>query len=309
MNPAHVVWPLGRGFWDMAMLEHVFQHRWRPVCAHDFIHHMKFEEVAADVDGVVVVLPARHCDNAGMGAERLTGLLARFQWALILNTGDEESVFHSERIQHPNIKRWQFLPKPGMHDFADRRVINGYPTGVEVFSKYEKQAAERKLDWFFSGQITHLRRELCFQGIRDCPRGLFNATRGFTQGFPHEDYYAFMTSAKVIPCPSGAVMPDSFRVAEALEAGCIPVADGYSPRADYPAGYWKYVLGEEPPFPIIEDWTNFPSILNKLLSEWPANRNRIWAWWSSYKRNLTYAMRDDILALRKNAQIQGLHET
>ena len=35
----------------------------------------------------------------------------------------------------------------------------------------------------------------------------------------------------MIPCPSGPATPDSFRLWEALEAGCVPIADGYAPAA------------------------------------------------------------------------------
>lgn len=293
MKPVHVVWPLGRGFWDMAMLEHVFSHRWRPVCAHTFEHHMKFEDVPADADGAVVVLPARHCDQAGMGAHRLTQLLSRFAWALVLATGDEESVFHAEQIQHPNIKRWQFLPKPGKHDFADRRVINGYPTGVERLRDFPDEATRRPLRWFFSGQVTHTRRWQCVRVLQTMTDGFLNQTPGFTAGLPHDEYYRLMASAQMVPCPSGAVMPDSFRFAEALEAGCIPMADGRSPHDDYPRGYWNYVLGEEPLFPVVDSWDALRSFQPRLELA-----NRLFAWWQGYKRKLAYWMRDDINALR-----------
>ena len=44
-----------------------------------------------------------------------------------------------------------------------------------------------------------------------------------------------MTAARSPQCPSGYATPDSFRLYEALEAGCVPLADMTAPGT-YPAG-------------------------------------------------------------------------
>jgi len=293
------------------MLDDIFNHRFRPAGAHEFIHHVApyrnppytvFDNDLDSADGIVVVLPARHCVAH---YDYINEWIARYPWVLLLVTGDEESNFEAQRIKHPNIKRWQQLPKPGVHDFADRFLINGFPAPIHQYlPKLEKFGLLKPLNWFFSGQITHVRRRECVDVLRNIQLapdgkmvyGILKETEGFTQGMPHDEYYQFMAMAKLVPCPSGAVMPDSFRLAEALEAGCIPIADGVSPRSDWPRGYWPYVFGEQPPFPIIENW---PDMLKLDIGEWPANANRCFAWWGQYKRKLAYWMRDDINSLRK----------
>jgi hypothetical protein len=98
---------------------------------------------------------------------------------------------------------------------------------------------------------------------------------GFTQGLAHREYAALLASAEVVPCPAGPESVDSFRVWESLEAGCVPVVDGKRPGvAD--RGLWGKVLGGRVPFPIVDEWTEFPPAL--------PDRVRVSAWWQGWKR-------------------------
>src|SRR5438128_265611 len=121
------------------------------------------------------------------------------------------------------------------------------------------------------------------------------ATAGFTQGMAPAEYAAHMTSAKIAPCPSGAVSPDSFRLYEALEAHAVPIADDVSPSYDS-RGYWQ-MLYPGAPFPIISDYTDLPGWIDDQLAVWPTNANRIAAWWMAEKRRMAHALTDDLTAL------------
>jgi hypothetical protein len=87
-------------------------------------------------------------------------------------------------------------------------------------------------------------------------------------------------------------------VYEALEAGCVPLADNHYAWEDYTLSYWTYLFGEVPPFPTVTEWRSFPKLLLDALEEWPANANRIGSWWMKYKRNFVYRIENDINALR-----------
>src|SRR5690606_17328194 len=104
-----------------------------------------------------------------------------------------------------------------------------------------------------------------------------------------------MNSAKVAPAPSGAVSPDSFRLYEALQSHNVPVADDVSPVYDS-HGYWK-MLFPDAPFPIIEDYADLPGYVEDQLALWPANANRVAAWWMRQKRAMCLWLRDDLESL------------
>lgn len=64
-----------------------------------------------------------------------------------------------------------------------------------------------------------------------------------------------------IPCPMGWCNPDSLRIFEALEWGCIPIIKKYDG-----IDYFKYIFGEHP-LPLINDWSEITELINKLTHE------------------------------------------
>jgi hypothetical protein len=122
-------------------------------------------------------------------------------------------------------------------------------------------------------------------------------TPGFTEGMKPSVYRSEMLAAKLAPCPSGAVSPDSFRAWEALEAGAIPILDTESP-VDGVTEYWRRLFADLPtPAPEIHDWQSLPGYIDDLSGDWPANANRVQAWWARYKRELSIWLKSDLQAL------------
>jgi len=150
------------------------------------------------------------------------------------------------------------------------------------------------------GQVTHIRRIQCVEQLRKMPNGYLLENKGFWQGLERSEYYRVLASAKIIPCPSGPTTPDSFRMAEALEAGCLPIVDATCPVRGYPEGFWRNIFGYDPPFPIIEDWRDLPRVMEISLQGWPDNRNRAYEWWKGYKGRMKQWLAEDLNTLRSN---------
>lgn len=313
----HVVWlsykkeTPNRGYWDDQMMEDVFSRQmWSPVNANEFEHVNSFQDVPRGADGAVVMIPARHHAHE-QWTDKLNDDCVRFKWVIFMLIGDEESAFPTWRLKHPNKRIWLMMPRDqqDMHKMVDTRLLNGYPTDMRKYAgKFRDKEIEKPLDWFFSGQDTHYRRHVFVEvgqaigGVSDVDAtsgAVLVPTAGFTQGLEHDKYYELMAAAKIVPCPAGAQAPDSFRFAEALESGCIPFADNRSTNLGYPPGYWNYVFRDDNlPFPIVDDWRTFPTVLADVLKDWTAVANRCGAWWLNYKRNLVYQLESDINTLR-----------
>lgn len=287
-----------RGYWDQGIIERLLQGKlWKPVTGHTFASEDEWTEGMAD--GAVVVLPARHHAN---DVERLNQDFSRLPWVLLLLTGDEEHVFPVDQLKHPRMLVYEMTPR--RDSTADRYLPNGYPLhALDHLSGYGIAAHQRDYDWFFSGQVTHERRRACVEQLRSMKEGdgssVLVETEGFTQGLKPTEYFHFMASAKIVPCPSGPVTPDTFRLYEALEAGCLPIADDRTPQDEAASGYWRQLFGFEDdlPFPIINDWSDLPGLMRYHLDVWPSSANRASAWWQGYKRQLTYRIHDDISQL------------
>ena len=299
-----------RGYWDDALIEDIFSRQiWSPVCANEFEHVEGIQNVPRSADGCIMILPARHHAHEQY-VDKIHDDMMRFKWSIIMLIGDEESAFPAWRLKLRNSKIYLMMPRDAQdqHKCVDVRLLNGYPTDMRKYAgKFRDKELEKPLDWFFSGQDTHERRHLfveCGQAIGGVPDldatsgGVLVRTEGFTQGLEHDKYYELMAASKIIPCPSGAAAPDSFRFCEALESGCIPIADNRALHGYLP-GYWNYVFRDDNlPFPIIDDWRSFPSMLVDTLKDWKPLANKIGAWWLDYKKGLTYQLESDINTLR-----------
>jgi hypothetical protein len=232
----------------------------------------------------VVVIPGRYHD-----VERVNEQLSAMAWVLAVVTSDEESAFPVGDLSHPHMRLWVQAPD---HPAGSRPL----PLGWTPHARIVGEAPEKTLDWFFSGQVTHSRREECVATLRTMAGGELNETAGFTYGWAPDLYMRRMASAKVAPCPSGPVWVDTFRMWEALEVGAIPVLDTVTGQGQDQRDYWVRLLGDHP-LPTVERWEEFPAILEGLLADWPDSANQIQAWWLTYKRGLRRRFLADVAEL------------
>jgi hypothetical protein len=297
---------LSRGYFDEGFLEAVLAGKvWNPPGAFAFEHYVDvgrpgstYPDAFPDVAGALVVLPARHHASP----EDVSWFLAqldRLSWSVVILAGDEEWSFPWTLVKRSPTRRvWVMQPRPEHAAIGVDGMLPGgwYPNTREGIAPCGV-LGPRPLDWFFGGQITHERRQQAVKVLRslDGPSRLIE-TAGYLQGVPMPEYLAFLSSAKVIPCPSGPCAVDTARPLEALEAGCVPVVDTVTPKGeDY--DYWALCFGEDCPLPRIRDWTNFPAILQRELEGWPANANRLSAWWQQWKRSIVHRLHDDLRAV------------
>ena len=281
----NVIWYKGRGYTDQTFYENLFAQM-------KVQHHMGFGP-----DSGVVILPARHCLD---DIPKIQAELDRMKWVLLFVGGDEESLFPVDAFKHPNMFVWYMSPLRGKHRDTARFIANGSQPKLLAAKEQHKNTAKIR-DWFFAGQVTHSRRQLCTEQLRKMQGGKLIETAGFMQGIPVEDYYQFMAESRVIPCPSGPQELSTARIFEALELGCVPIVDGDVPVHTEP-GYWEWFFGEETPFPVIYDWKDLPRLMQETLARFSELQPKCAEWWERYKQNFREAIEYDIETLRRNAQ-------
>lgn len=285
-----------RGYWDQSLLEDMFNR----VGPYVWEHHTEFEGLAENEGGVVVLNGRTHVDDI----EAINADLAKLRWVLLVITGDEEGLFPFQEIRHPLLRVWVQLPRMNVHNDVSLKLPNGPRPGTrELLRQIGK--VEKTQDWFFCGQINHDRREQCVHELRlfqengTFPNGTLVPTDGFgKEALNQEQYVAHLAHTKIVLCPSGIETPDTFRLYEALEAGCIPVVDAFSTR-NQSYGFWKYLFGEDVPFPIVDYWDKLPALMPELLKEYPHNANKISAWWQNKKRSMYLKLIDDVKEISK----------
>lgn len=252
------------GYWDQAFIK-------------DILDNKMFEDLP--VDGEIVILPGAY---QAKYIREINKYLSQFKWIILFITSDEESKFPVEQIKHSNIVIYVQYPKKGRHDKYQK-----LPLGYTSETRKNLVFDNKSMDYFFSGQVTHLRRIQCFSQLSAITKGPINGeaikTDGFAKGIGPMEYMYKMSRAKVAPAPTGPVSADSFRTYEALEAGTIPITDNISMTGD---GYWDYLFDGLQPFPTINEWENLPGYINDMISAYPNKNNIVQAWWIAYKKDL-----------------------
>lgn len=304
MDKIDVIWKsyhkpeiIDRGYWDNGLLEDLFKQG-------NFEHHYDFDwvndsaELPEEREGAIVIINGRtHIEDA----EAINTDIAKLRWVLFIDTGDEEALFPWRDVKHSIMKVWIMLPRMNQHDDVSFHLPNGYRPTTHELLKY-MGAKDRNLDYFFAGQVNHERRQQCFDVLKQFEpfyKCKIVGTDGFgKEDVPYDKYLFDMASTKIAPCPSGVESPDNFRLYEALEAGCLPVVDAFSTNFKT-SGFWRYLFGDDIPFPIIDYWDAFPKILPGLLKDYPANANRCFAWWQRKKREMKFKLLDDIKELNR----------
>jgi hypothetical protein len=277
MNDVYTI-PVGRlaptKQWDQNMLDLLF--------ANDLYYtglNFSRHEGYPIADGAIIIIPGRYWHEQ---ANQISECIAKYRWVLAIRTGDEEDLFDPERVFHRNIKWWVQSPKPG-HDYGDARLIGvGFPPHFN-----DIEFVERGTGVFLSAQNTHDLRNQCFAALEplDVPK-VIHPTTGFTHGMDKSKYVTCMCAAKIAPAPSGPVTADNFRLFEALEAHTVPIADNKD--------FWL-TLFPDAPFPIVDNYEQLPGYIRDQLEEWPANSNRITAWWMHQKRQLSKWLLEDLM--------------
>ena len=234
-----------RGYWDQTMLTDLFDRKlWTPAGGRRF-QHMDSFDAHNPSEGAVVITPGRMEPDADWINEHIEP----WPWVLVVVTSDEEARFPWQQFRHPNMKVWVQTPDGGT---PDGTLPVGYTPGtIEQAAKHA--SVDRAWDWFFAGQITHPRRHQMVEAFKDVPRGAILGTEMFADGIDHDEFMAELCDTKIAPCPGGPVCPDTFRLWEALQAGCVPLVDleaGERDRGDY----WNHLLGDDAALEFVTDW-------------------------------------------------------
>lgn len=244
-----------RGIWDRTMLCDILD---------------ELDKYGTDrTDRVIFVVHGKQTEY-----EKINKEINDWKKVLVIVTSDEESLFDTDKLHHPDMIIYSQYPTTEKSKNVDFWLPIGYTPHIRPnLKKYGYR--EKDLDWFFSGQVTHKSRELLYEQLKDLPNGKLLGTEGFTQGLSHDTYDALMLQAKVVPSPSGVVKPEAFRTYEALEAGAVPIAQGYN--------YHEFLFGEMPIL-FVEGWAGIQDHINHRAEQFPKLNNLVQSWWLQQKR-------------------------
>ena len=262
--------------WDYGLL--------KEFCERKNISQIEVNEIPND-DKAFVAIPG----PSNKGLEHIVQeQLKKIKHVILFVMGDEAAEFNINKIKHENMQVW--IQYPHNH----HKYYNKFPQGApQHFKEKSPEYRNKEFNLYFSGQINHSRRKDLANIMPLMDNSLFNPTTGFTLGDTPEVYYSNMVRSKMVPCPSGIKVLDSFRFYEALELLCLPLADSVDPSGEKTM-YFEKLFNNTMKVPKIQNWNDLPDLMVELNKNYPANMHSAVAWWIKYKRDLFNTIMEQI---------------
>ena len=204
----------------------------------------------------------------------------------LLHLGDESGEYDSSTVYENCNHIWRtFCSNKYFENSKVKCIPIGYKSGV-----LNKQKNNRKYKWAFTGTPhKSSRHDLLFQfsGIKPF---FCHKTQEFDQKIISVDEMSEVLSlTEFIPCPNGFFHPETYRVYEALECGCIPIVEKaykYYDRLFPTNPFLKVVMWAEAK-PIIKGWGN---------DQIKLKRDECRIWWSNLKNELQKSIKDKVIS-------------
>jgi hypothetical protein len=178
----------------------------------------------------------------------------------------------------------------------------GFKTG---FGGLQVEAEHpRFYNWCFAGNLhSQSRLDELRPFFKLLPNKYHFTTDGFNskKGLSMKDYKILLQSSRFALCPVGQSNIDSFRVYEALEAGCIPVVRH---TTEYQVNYWTGIfpwcdMSEIPFVTAVDTFSLLNQVINVMddASVYFAIVKKVKLFWTDAKLRWGNALRDAILTL------------
>tara|TARA_Y100001970_G_scaffold256098_1_gene333476 strand:+ start:1393 stop:2283 length:891 start_codon:yes stop_codon:yes gene_type:complete len=151
----------------------------------------------------------------------------------------------------------------------------GYKSGV-----LNKKKDKRKYKWAFTGTPhKSSRHDLLFQFSGIKPFFCHKTEKFGVKNLSVDEMNEVLSSSEFLPCPYGFFHPDSYRLYEALECGCIPIVENAYQYYDrlYPNN----------PFLKVDKWGDAKSIMQAWGNDQiKKKQEECIIWWSKQKNNI-----------------------
>ena len=246
MSSPRVQWlTQDRSLWEVDWLRFLF----KPI--QDYIDvEFEAEHIKTDKNTVLI------CNHAVPYRQVLDNLRKNGKRYAIVSLSDENLVDPCEWLHDPHcVGAMRNYINPALLSHPKVSVVGlGYKIGL--VKEFEKENS-RDLLWSFAGTLHKERGSILekFKGV--LPHKIHTCSGfGASDGLDTKDYAKLLKSSKYAICPPGQDSMDSFRIYEALEAGCVPVCVKNTGKWHLYPSYWHGIFTGESTLPFVceETW-------------------------------------------------------
>jgi hypothetical protein len=163
---------------------------------------------------------------------------------------------------------------------------------------------QRKYVWCFAGQLKSHRRRM-INKLQNIQPHYLHITKQWADplAMSAADMQRIYQQTLFVPCPFGNRNPDSYRIMEALENGCIPVVLTF-----FGEDYFRFVFGDHP-FIVAKNWSDASRQISALLSNPSALSQRhakLIQWYKNFKTDLADDIHHLIVTGCDRAQLRSM---
>lgn len=278
MKPFKIQWlTQDNTLWEADWLRHIFREK------QDFIDvEFEWEKIKTDENTILI------CNHAVPYRKVLDELRQKGKRYGIVLLSDENLIDPCEWLHDPNCVGL-------LRNYINPYIINhpkvttfGLGCKVGLVKKLEDKEGPRELIWSFAGTLHGDRGEL-IETMKTLKPFKVHKCSGFNaaDGLSTEDYASLLKSSKYALCPPGQDSMDSFRLYEALEAGCIPVCLKNTGNWHIHPSYWHGVFFGEETLPFIHEdtWEQCLSEINNIeqTDKYKQKQTECAAFWNKWK--------------------------
>ena len=207
----------------------------------------------------------------------------------LIHLGDEGATEDTNMIYNNCKHVWRTFGLP--RHFQSKNVTCipiGYKSGL--FYK-KKDVTERKYLWSFMGTVHGSSRFDLINKHKKLEPNFIKKTKSFgsNESLAPEEYYKILNESTFVLVPHGYLHPESYRLYEGLECGCIPIIEN-------PHNFYNHFLLEHPLI-TINLWKESLETINDLYKNKEKLKDKskeINNWWNEYKLNLQTKIKNKI---------------
>ena len=155
----------------------------------------------------------------------------------------------------------------------------GYKSGVNEIKKANVQ--DRKYKWAFTGTVHKSSRHDLLYQLQKIQPYFIHKTEKFAEkkSLDPINMSKILSDSQFIPCPNGVVHPETYRIYEALECGCIPIVE-----KTY--NYYDRLFSDNPLIKISK-WIEAKEIIHNLSeNDIEKKQEECREWWSKIKEEI-----------------------
>jgi len=203
----------------------------------------------------------------------------------LFHLGDETGIFDFSQVYKNCNYVWRtFCSNKYFSNDKVQCIPIGYKSGIS-----SKSSQNRKYKWSFIGTPhKSSRHDLLYQFSHIKEFYSYKTEKFNVKPIPVEEMSKILSFTEFLPCPNGFVHPETYRLYEALECGCIPIVENA----------YKYYERLFPgnPFVKVDKWIEATPIMKGWSNEQISiKRNECINWWNKYKIEMQEFIKNKIV--------------